>query len=453
MSILQFFRIFWAYRMLIVAATVSCVIGAFIVVQIVPPRYQAQSRVILELLKPDPVTGEVTAPRFAGAYTKTQIELIQDYRVAGRVVDALGWANDPNLIAQYQSRPAGDDRDLRRWLAQRIIDGTSASVISGSNILQIGYTSNTPEGARVIADALREAYIDSTLAFRREGALKTAAWYEAQTSKARAALDAAEAAKSAFEREHGLMLADNSTTDLDSARLQALAGTSAAAPIVAAPMGPTPSQVQLAQVDAALAQASKVLGPKHPDLLAMQQQRATLAKQAAEERALASSAANSAAGSARITAGMLEAQKAKVLGQREELERLRQLQSEVNIRREQFTRAASRSASLRQEAEIGEAGITPLDSATAPRKPSFPNVPLIMVGALGFGFGFGMVVALLIELLGRRVRGPEDLSAIDAPVLAVVGAAPKAKSANGRFKWPKAFPSLGGARGARAARA
>lgn len=429
MSIFQFLRILWARRVLIVAATISCVIGAFIVIQIVPPRYQAQSRVILELLKPDPVTGEVTSPRFASAYTKTQIELIQDYRVAGRVVDDLGWMNDPNLLTQYQNRAKGDERDFRRWLAQRVIDGTSTKLISGSNILEIGFTSNSPEAARTIADSLRKAYIDSSLDFRRESALRTAEWYSTQTQKTKAALDTAESAKSAFERENGIVLADNNI-DIDSARLQALAGSGTAAPMFAAPVGPTPSGIQLAQVDAAIAQVSRTLGPNHPDLLALQQQRAVLSQQAAQERSAASAAAGSAASAARVSAGMLEAQKSKVIGQRDKLERLRQLQSDVNIRREQFTKAASRTAALRQEAEIGESGITPLDSATAPRQPSFPNVPLIMFGSLGFGLGFGVLVALLAELFGRRVRSEEDISlALDAPLLAVVAAAPRARRA------------------------
>lgn len=434
MSIFQFLRILWARRLLIVAATVSCVVGAFIVVQIVPPRYQSQSRVILEVLKPDPVTGEVNSPRFAGAYTKTQMELIQDYRVAGRVVDDLGWQNDPNLVSQYQNRGAGDDRDLRRWLAQRVIDGTRVKLISGSNILEIGFTANSPETARTIADALRKAYIDSSLDFRRESALRTADWFASQTQKAKVALDAAEAAKTAYEKEYGIVLADNNL-DIDSARLQALAGAGAGAPMISAPVGPTASALQLAQVDAAIAQASRTLGPNHPDLISMQQQRALLARQAAQESSAANSAAGSAASAARVSAGLLEAQKSKVIGQRDKIERLRQLQAEVNIRRDQFTKASTRTAALRQEAEIGESGITPLDSATAPRKPSFPNVPLMMVGALGFGLGFGVLVALLVELFGRRVRSEDDLNqAVNAPVLAVISAAQRPPTGVSRLR-------------------
>jgi uncharacterized protein involved in exopolysaccharide biosynthesis len=432
MSITQFLRILWARRWIVVVATVSCVVGAFIVTQIVPPRYQANSRVMMNLVKPDPVTGQVTSPQFARAYTKTQIELIKDEGVAGQVVDDLGWMNAPNLIAEYESRSRGDDRTFRRWLAQRVIDGTTVSAIDASNILEIRYTANTPEVSRALADAVREAYIKRSLAFRRDSARRTAEWYSLQAEKAKKTLASAEEAKTAFERANGIVLQDNKT-DLDSARLAALAA-SAGAPMVA-PMasGPSPAELQLAQVDAAISQASRTLGPNHPDLIAMQQQRAVLARQAAEQRSAANAMAGAAASAARVGAGMLEAQKSKVIAQRDKVEQLRALQAEVDLRRDQFMKAATRAAELRLEAEAGETGLTALGSAVTPQSPVFPNMPLIMFGSLGAGLGFGVLIALLTELLGRRVRGVEDLSAaIDAPILTVIGGPPGVRRQSSR---------------------
>ena len=427
MSILQFLRIFWARRFIVLAATVSCVLGAFVVTQIVPPRYQAQSRVMLDLVKPDPVTGETISTSFARAYTSTQIELIKDYRVAGAVVDDLGWTNDANLITQYQNRSSGDERDLRRYLAQRVIDGTRAKLLEGSNILEISFTSNTPEGARVVADALREAYISSSLDARRQAARRTADWYATQAEKAKQALADAETVKATYERENGLVLQDDKT-DIDSARLAALAQAANAPMIAPVIAGPSPTSLQLGQLDGAIAQASRTLGPNHPDLIAMRQQRQALAVQVAAERSAGSSAAGAAASAAKVGLGMLEAQKSKVIGQRDELEHLRGLQSEVDLRRDQFLKAASRVAELRLEAEVGETGISALGNAVTPQKAIFPNIPLIMVGALGFGVGFGLLIALLCELSARRVRGAEDLSAAaNAPLLAVFAAPPTAK--------------------------
>src|ERR1700754_2965931 len=104
MSILQFFRIIWARRILVLAATVSCLLGALLLTLILPARYESHARVLLGLLKPDPVTGMVISGPATGAYVATQTELITDYSVAGQVADTLGWPSDPNLIASYQGR-------------------------------------------------------------------------------------------------------------------------------------------------------------------------------------------------------------------------------------------------------------------------------------------------------------------------------------------------------------
>src|SRR3546814_2304793 len=90
MSIGQFFAILWARRAFVFVTTAAALLGAAFVVLLLPPRYEAKSRVMLNFIKPDPVTGEVISSSFARTYTKTQTELIRDYRVAGQVVDKLG---------------------------------------------------------------------------------------------------------------------------------------------------------------------------------------------------------------------------------------------------------------------------------------------------------------------------------------------------------------------------
>src|SRR5436190_11564053 len=113
MSIIQFLRILWARRWVIIGGTAACVLGAVIVGMMLPPRWQAHSRVMLDLIKPDPVTGMSFNNNSARAYVATQIELIKDYAVAGQVADDLGLLSDPNLIAAYQARDEADKRDFR----------------------------------------------------------------------------------------------------------------------------------------------------------------------------------------------------------------------------------------------------------------------------------------------------------------------------------------------------
>ena len=424
MSIIQFLRILWARRWVVVATTLSCVLGAALVVLLVPARWEAHSRVMLDLIKPDPLTGEVIGPN-SRPYAATQIELVKDYAVAGQVADQLGWLSDPTLINRYQHRPANDERDFRRWIAQQVIDRTKAELVEGSNILEITYTATTAADAKAVADALMKAYVDTSVAFRRQAASRDADWFDTEAKKDKEALDEAAAAEAAFERLTGLMLQDDKT-DVDTARLRALAGQGAVGAPMIAPLssGVSAASAELAQVDAQISQASQTLGPNHPELLAMRAKRAALAAQVAQERTLARASAGAAASAASVGVGAVNsamaAEKSKVVGQADKIERLKELHAEVELRRDEYNKMATRAADLRQEATIGETGLTVLGPAVTPQKPAFPNKPLIFGGSLGLGLATGVLVALLSELFGRRIRGVEDLRAIDAPVLAII---------------------------------
>lgn len=430
MSLVQFLRILWAHRYVTIATTVCTLIGALIAIMIVPPRYEAVSRVMLNTLKPDPVTGEVISSVGSRTYIATQTELIKDYGVAGKAVDQLNWASNPDVITQYQTSN-NNGMDIRRWLAQRITAGTGVKVVPGTNILEISYRTSTPNEAKAMADALRNAYIDSTLDTRRREATRTADWYSLQAEKERSLLNAADATKTAYEKEHGIVMqADN--TDVDSARLRALSSQGAAPAAVMAPQMPvsSPSAAQLVQLDAAIAQASKNLGPNHPQMVQLRAQRASLAQVAAQEMAAARAAAGAAASAASASASIIQrevaAQTSKVISKRDKIEKLMQLQADVNLRRDQYNKSMARIAELRQQASVADTGITTLGEAVTPRNPSFPNKPLILGGALGLGFGIGILLSLLLELFGRRVRSIEDIQgSIDVPLLAVIDAPPR----------------------------
>src|ERR1700743_3089779 len=139
MSLSQFWRILWARKFLILGTTLFCLAGGLIAIVLIAPRWKAEAHIYLNLLKPDPVTGEILGPA-ARTYVATQIKLIDDYSVTGLTVDRLGWLSDPQLIREYQGRSNSDTRDFRHWLAQIISDRTKADVLDGSNILDITYT-------------------------------------------------------------------------------------------------------------------------------------------------------------------------------------------------------------------------------------------------------------------------------------------------------------------------
>lgn len=420
MSLLQFLRILAARKAIIIAALLSCLVAGVIVTQIIPPRYQAKTRVILDIIKPDPVTGQLMSTQFLRAYVRTQIELIKDYRTSGPVVDALGWASNPQFIAEYAQATNGQGTDIRRWLAQRISDGTDAGLAEGSNILEITYTGPSAEGSKRIADLLRETYAKNSLEARREAASRTADWYREQTDKALRLLTTAEADRSKYAKDHGIVLQPGNM-DLESAKLAALSSASAIPFGGLGGQAPPQSTIALDQVNQQIAQAASTLGPNHPVFQALQRQKAVLEAELARQQGKALGIASPGSSTAQIQ-GAFEAQKSRVMAQRDEIDQLNQMQREIDLKRDQYLRAAQRAAELRMEADVAETGLTPLGSATTPTAPSFPNIPLIIVGSIALGGAIGVLLALLVELMGRRVRSDDDLEgAAGAPVFAIVG--------------------------------
>jgi uncharacterized protein involved in exopolysaccharide biosynthesis len=423
MNFEQIFRLLWARRGLIVIATIASLFAASVVGMILPPRYKAHARVMLNVVKPDPVTGEIIATQFARAYVGTQTELIRDYRIAGKVVDILNWASSPELAEQYANRRSDDLRDFRRWMAQIVIDNTNAELVPGSNILDIAYTSSSPQGAAAVAEALRRAYVEQAIAFRREDASKDAQWFRDQSSTIKEQLTAAEQRKNSFERENGIVL-DDEDIDQEARRLTALAQVTPLQNMPSITVGSNnPAAAQIAQIDAAISTAERTLGPNNPQLQDMKRQRAALSSSA-------SAPAVSSGPTGPSIGAQYNAQLQKVLAQRGKSDEARRLSVEVAVLRDQFQKASMRTAELEQQSQAIESGLTLLGSTTAADKPSFPNWPLIIFGSLGLGLMLGVLAAIIAELLARRVRCAADLRFGDLPVLGEMAVPVKAHGFN-----------------------
>jgi polysaccharide biosynthesis transport protein len=425
MSLIQFLRILWARRAILLAALLSCVIIATIVSQLLPKRYEATARVMLDTVTPDPVTG-VTIGNQYRAFAKTQTELIQDEQTAGRVVDQLGWTSEPTFISDYSNATDGKGGDIRRYLAQRILQVTKARLVETSNIIEISYSSTSPDSAKKIADMIRQTYIDLTLEIRRKSAGRNADWYRDQADKAKQLLMATEAERSKFAKDNGIVLQQDNV-DIESAKLNALSGQSASAAatpttsfVMPAPVGG--AAMQLEALNQQIAQAGQSLGPNHPSYQALLRQKSVIESAASRERAAANVRGPSVGAAVAQIQSAYEAQKSRVVGQRDNVDKLNQLNRDIDVKRDQYLKSAQRAADLRLQSTTAESGVSLLGEATVPDKPTYPNVPLIMFGSLGFGGALGVCLALLIELLGRRVRSDEDLLyAAKAPVFAIIG--------------------------------
>ncbi len=438
MSIIQFLRILAARWKMIFGTMLACLAVATVIAMLLPKRYPASARVMLDIVKPDPVTGQTVGGRDTRGYVRTQVELIKDMRVAGAVVDKLGLANDPTNIAAYEAtgRTAADG-GIRAWLGQQIINNTDAGLVSNSSILEITYQTSDRERAKQIVNVIRDAYIDTSLKFRTDTAGRSSEWFREQAEKNRESLRAAENELSAFMTKNDIVIVggvDGDTAKLAGlqASLQAARGQqSMADAAVAGRLATDPVadqlQTQLSQIDDQMALAAARLGPEHPSYKAMQAQRRTVSNALAQARSRSSASVSAMTGAARGSVTKLEAevntQEQRVLERKPILDELVRLNREVELRRAQYERAAARTADLKLEADVSETGLVVLGDPTASSTPSYPKVGLVAGLAAFFGLALGVLAAIIAEFIARRVRGQEDLAhATGVPVLVTVGA-------------------------------
>ena len=419
-TVTSILRVLFGRWPIVLTCLVACLLGGIAVMIISPPRYSGSARVTLDYLRPDPTTGTVVPSKMLDAYLSSQIRLLRDDQVAIPAAEALGWLDSPDVQAAYAARPPGDRREFASWVASQVISGTYAHMVEDSNIMEIVYNAESKELAVAVAEALRAAYIQSSIDAKRSGASASADTTLAQVEKTKGQIIALETELHAIERENNILVGRNGR-DEESARLRLMAKNPAKPVLARVHDADSVAALQLRNLDAAIALRGPALGPANPALIAMQQQRALLATQVQGEQNTEASRAAALNGSNALSTGLLEQQKSKVLALREPIMRLRLLQDQLGSKYAELEDLTTSVVQLREESAKTAGSIAPVGAAKPSDKPVFPNPWLILPASMGLGLTLGMLVAIFVELMGRRVRSVRDLeTAAGVPVLAVV---------------------------------
>ncbi|RVB42661.1 lipopolysaccharide biosynthesis protein, partial [Mesorhizobium sp. M7A.F.Ca.CA.004.05.1.1] len=186
-----------------------------------------------------------------------------------------------------------------------------------------------------------------------------------------------------------------------------------------------------------VSQLGTELGPRHPSLIAAQQQlrdtrqliarelgRIATATETDYERALA----NQQALEAKV-AGM----KSKSLDTDQASVRLRELQRDLEALRSVYSNYLQRAQETREQINVDSTNARIISNAMPALKKSWPPLPLLLLGAIFGGLGLGTGLALIAEYSSPTVLSSAQMqSAIDAPVLGVV----PANSGTGWRWWP-----------------
>jgi polysaccharide biosynthesis transport protein len=448
MTITQFFLILRA-RWLLILLTFAFVVGTTLAVSVLlPKQYTAKSAVVVDIKSPDAVTGAMMQGGMAPGYMATQVDIIRSERVSKAVVSQLKLESDPTAgiewpggVRDVPASPEGIAANLRKAL--------SVAPSRDSNVLQIEFTGKDPEVAATVANAFTRAYIDVNLELRVSPAREFAKFFEGQTQSARERLEAARKALTDYQQANGIT-AEGDSLDFETARLNDISGqltqiqgqttdsrskrerggSDTVAEVIQNPVI-NGLKADIARLQAKLNESSANLGRNHPQIISMTSELQALRDQLTAETRKITSSIDTTYQVSREREGQLRAslaaQKERVLNLNKQRDQIQLLRSELLSAQRQFETVSARASQTNVESQTSQTNISVLNVATPPGDPSKPKLLLNLLVSLFMGGLLGVGLALVLELLSRRVRSSEDLT--DLPGVPLLGQLSSAKRA------------------------
>ena len=435
----QFFLILRARYKAVLLVFVLTVAATVALSLLLPKQYTATAAVLVDVKSPDPVTGMMLQGMMAPGYMATQIDIINSDRVAKQVITSLGMDKSPAIQSQWQEATEGKGQ-LLDWLANLLQKSLEIKPSRESNVININYTGADPDFAAAVANGFAKAYMDVNLDLRLAPARQFAAFFEEQTKAAREKLEQAQSALSTYQQANGITSADErmdfetaklnetssqltgvqgQTTDSQSKRNTAKADT--VSDVIQNPLI-NGLKADIARLESKLTESNVNLGKNHPQTQRTEAELATLRTQLeTETRKITSSIETSyQVGKQREAQlkGALANQKARVLILNKQRDELNVLRRDIESAQRAFEIVSQRASQTNIESQANQTNIALLNPASPPADPSKPRVLLNILVSIFLGTLLGVGLALVLELLNRRVRSADDLTeALGIPLL------------------------------------
>lgn len=411
---------------------------------VLPKQYLATSTVVVDI-KPDPLAGFLMGQQIP-AYVATQIDIIQSERVALRVVRNLKLAESPEIRQQWLDETKGKG-SIENWLSELFQKFLIVKPGRDSTVIAVSYKNQSAQFASAMANAFVQAYLETTVEMRVDPARQYTSFFDSRAKEAREALDKAQTKLSEFQRENGIIASDE-RLDIETSRLnelssqyvslQALASESSSRNAQANQSAERMPEVinnglvaalkaDISRAEARLQELNSRYGENHPNVI---ETRASLS----ELRTRLDAEIKRVTGSVGVTntvtrareadvRASLEAQRAKVLKLKTVRDEGTLLQRDVENAQRAFEQTMQRFSQTNMESQTTQSNVYVLTQATPPVQPDSPRVTLNTVIAFFVGLVIAVIVALVMEMLDRRLRAPEDVvHALGLPVIGMIPA-------------------------------
>lgn len=450
MNTTQVISILTARKWILIWVFMLTVITTAIISFILPKTYTATTSLVISSKGIDPVSGLMLPPTMMTSYLATQVDIIQSRNVALKVVDKLNIVNSSTAKAQYIEATQGEG-DIRDWYADKFLKNLTVQPSRESSVIDVSYQGTDPKFSAALANEFANAYINTNLQLKIEPAKRAALWFDQEIKGLRQNVEVAQERLSAYQKEHGITSQDD-RLDIETARLNELSnqlvmaqaqtydsnsrfgqlkkGSESASPEVLANPLIQGLKSQLTQAENKLKDVSQHLGRNHPSYQAAEAEvnnlRSTIAAETSKtSHSVGQTARVSQQKEAEIKAA-LALQKAHVLKFKAERDEMAVLMREAEGAQRIYDNALQRFGQTNMESKSVQTDVAILNPAIAPIKHSSPRITINILISIVLGALLAVGVALVAEMLERKIRTTEDLrKLIDVPVLADINKSAK----------------------------
>ena len=359
-------------------------------------------------------------------YLNTQYELLASKFMAVRVSDAGNLARDEAFldVSNLGQAQGVTERDIQNVL----LAGISVTPVEQSSLVDIGFSSSSPEVSAKIANLWAQEFIKANYEKRFGANIEARDFLSKQIAELRERLSASEMELVRYANANEILVleaagdengSETAAQTLIASDLAALNGAlasavtdriAAEASVVSGDYSSQdPSSAlksELAKKEAELASLRSNFGPKFPPLLEKEAEVASLRS----SLTLGSRAAlRSAASRERELQRKLEQAKGRFLGQQELTIQYGILKREVDTNRQLYDALLQRFKEL-EASGAGQNNIELIDPADVPDGPYSPKLLQNMLIALAVGLAAAAGLVYLRVLLSQTVKDPQDVT-------------------------------------------
>ena len=427
--------IIWHRRLYVIVSFVVLFLVGLITAYTLPTLYRSSATMLVEsqdmsadLIK-DPGGGEI----------EKRIGNIREQVLSRGDLISLIEANDL-YPSERRSKPMS-------YVVDKMREATTVGAVAGDvgankkGLIAVKMDFDYPDPAK--AQAVMQSYVTQFLRMDSEQvedqANLTVRFLSDQATKLRTQIETLENQITELKASNGMALANaGGPTFVDTGSYTAqITGLENQNPQLIAQSQGVGDTSDLAKAQATLAQLQSMYSDSHPDVVQAKERVAILQRAAqgarssgtispavqeqirANNAAIAQLSASRDSAVARANAAMAGQSRAPAI-----LERAMQLEQQASALREQYRDVSGNLLKAQSGARLANEQraerLSLVEPPNLPDAPHWPNRPLMIGGGAAAGLGLGIVLALLVELLNRPMRSPNQVNSMGLPVLGVV---------------------------------